>query len=262
MREVKVFLDSGAFSAWSKGKEISLEAYMRFIDEHKELVEVYCNLDVIGDDEATWRNQEIMEKEGYSPLPVFHLEEAIKQNFHYLHRCLEYPYFCLGGMAKGYTTNQRQFFMDRCWKIICDPDGWPKAKVHGLGMAAPRLMIRYPWYSVDTTSWVMYGRYGIVLVPYQLKDYTVEPWPVFFSERSPSKKQVDGKHITAYSENEQARILEYIDEQGYSVEELSEDWTKRDELNLIYYLELEMAQPEWPWPWRPREGKSSQGDLW
>jgi hypothetical protein len=251
-----IFLDSGAFSAWSKGERIDINAYMDFISKHAHLVDAYCNLDVIGNAEETWENQEIMEREGYKPLPVFHLEEAIKQNFQYLDRCLEYDHFCLGGMAKGFSTKDREYFMDRCWEIICDPKdaGMPRAKVHGLGMAVPALIAKYPWYSIDTTSWVMYGRYGIVLIP-KSEDYTQNPAPIFFSDRSPSKMEIDGRHFTSLVPILQNRVRQYVEEQGYTVEELAEDWTKRDELNLIYYLDLEAAQPPWPWAWRPREGK-------
>ena len=76
-KRVELFLDSGAFSAWSQGKEINIEDYIQFIKEHKDVIDVYANLDVIGDAEATWRNQLRMEKAGLNPLPVFHYGEDI-----------------------------------------------------------------------------------------------------------------------------------------------------------------------------------------
>ena len=39
--------------------------------------------------------------------------------------------------------------------------------------------------------------------------------------------------------------VEVIEEEG-----LSNDYRKRDELNIKYYLDLEASVPEWPWPFK------------
>ena len=62
--DIDLFLDSGAFSAWSSGTNISMDDYIDFIIENKQYITVYSNLDVIGDAEATWRNQSLMERKG------------------------------------------------------------------------------------------------------------------------------------------------------------------------------------------------------
>jgi hypothetical protein len=31
---------------------------------------------------------------------------------------------------------------------------------------------------------------------------------------------------------------------------LSNDYKQRDELNIIYFLDLEKSLPEWPWPFK------------
>src|SRR5574340_1162268 len=86
--KVKLFLDSGAFSAKSQGISINVQEYIKFIKEHEEHIEVYANLDVIGSAEASWRNQRIMERAGLKPLPVFHVEDDWK----YLDKCMEYDH--------------------------------------------------------------------------------------------------------------------------------------------------------------------------
>ena len=121
--ELDIFLDSGAFSAYTQKTEIDLDEYIKFIKQNESLVEVYANLDVIGDAKATWRNQQIMEKAGLSPMPVYHLDDPDE----YLHRYIDnYDYFGLGGMARGVVTSTRVRFLDRCFNIICDsPDRMP-----------------------------------------------------------------------------------------------------------------------------------------
>jgi hypothetical protein len=73
-----IFLDSGAFSAMSQGVHIDIVDYIAFVKQNKSKLKVYANLDVIGNAEATLKNQEIMEKAGLSPLPCFHYGEDKK----------------------------------------------------------------------------------------------------------------------------------------------------------------------------------------
>ena len=79
-----IFMDSGAFSAFTRKTEVNLNDYIKFLKQHENKLDVYCCLDVIGDVEATWKNFERMEKAGLHPLPVYHVGEDEK----YLHRCL------------------------------------------------------------------------------------------------------------------------------------------------------------------------------
>ena len=76
--KVNLFLDSGAFSAFTQGAEINIVDYIAFIKKNKKYIETYAVLDVIGSAEKTWENQRIMEKAGLSPLPCFHFGEGVK----------------------------------------------------------------------------------------------------------------------------------------------------------------------------------------
>ncbi len=306
--KVNLFLDSGAFSAKTKGIEINIQDYISFVKENEDYIDVYANLDVIGDAEATWKNQKIMEDAGLHPLPVFHIQDSMP----YLYKCLDYKYFCLGGIAKGYSTQERRDWLDMCFNIICDsPDATPKNKVHGFGMTSLDLMIRYPWYSVDSTSWVLTGRFGAVLIPKKKNDkyiYDENPFKINVSNRSPDTKQ-EGQHFSTMTKMEQKIILEYLERKGFSIgkseyrkenrktyklkenerwansadadacreliEEigtfippdllamrdlveiiiepgLCNDYKKRDELNIIYFLDLENNLPKWPWPFKAK----------
>lgn len=207
---MKLFLDSGAFSADSKGAPIDIYEYIEFIKKNKKHLEVWANLDVIGDAKATWKNQEIMEKAGVGGIPVYHIEDDIK----YLYRCLDYPYFALGGIAgKGSSEKRRLHFLDMCFDIICDKNGHPKNKVHGFGLASPKYVFRYPWYSFDSSSWVSYGRFGIVILPAKRGGkfvYDKAPIKIFVSSVSPRKGE-DGQHFQTLSKQEQRSFLDYLE---------------------------------------------------
>lgn len=291
-KKVELFLDSGAFSAWSQGKDIDINEYIDFIKEHKKVIDVYANLDVIGDAEATWKNQMIMEKAGLSPLPVFHFGEDIKWLKKLLDR--DYDYIGLGGMVPISTTNLYHWLDDLFTNYLTDKHGMPIVKVHGFGLTSLRLMLRYNWWSVDSTSWVLTGRMGAIYIPrFRVGKwiYDDDPWKIVVSNKSPDQKE-EGKHITTMSPMEKKILLNYINEKGYKlgiskyktvdsdyklVE--NEKWVDkkpidkkekreveiiieagvsnryqfRDEINIMYFLDLEKSMPEWPWAFKKKE---------
>src|SRR5262245_30767441 len=44
---IRLFLDSGAYSAWKKGETIDVRDYIKFVREAEPCLTVYANLDVI-----------------------------------------------------------------------------------------------------------------------------------------------------------------------------------------------------------------------
>lgn len=279
---VNLFLDSGAFSAFTKGVTIDIEEYARYIKEIEPFLEVYANLDVIGDPQATWDNQKKMEQMGLAPLPCFHYGEDEKWLLRYLDK---YEYVALGGMVPISTSNLLKW-LDRIFsEYICDKSGSPRIKVHGFGMTSLPLMLRYPWYSVDSTSWVVTGRLGGIYIPRKRDGcyiYNEQSWKIDVSNRSPSMSEFK-EHITTVSPVVKNLFLEYIHEKGYQLGEsnfrmeqetytlkenerwigkssgglrqvetilvpgISNQYKLRDELNIIYFLDLEKSIPEWPW---------------
>ncbi|KKM77709.1 hypothetical protein LCGC14_1367270 [marine sediment metagenome] len=294
-KKISLFLDSGAFSAWSKKTEVDIDDYIDFIKKNKQFIDVYANLDVIGDAEGTYKNQKYMERQGLDPMPVFH---STMEPLFWFEKYLDegYDYIGLGGMAGGgITKKQITPILDVIFsRYVCSGlDGMPVVKIHGFGMTSLSLMLRYPWYSVDSTSWVLTGRFGAVFCPRKLGngyDYSKNSWKVSVSDRSPDKKDI-GQHISTFSENEKHIILNYFSEKGYvlgksvfrqedknyslkdnerwfgkakgkvrEVEEMIEpglcnDYKKRDELNIIYFLDLEKNIPKWPWPFKLKSSR-------
>ncbi len=291
--KVELFLDSGAYSAWSQKKEINIQDYIAFIKKHKKLISVYANLDDITSAEKTWKNQRIMEKAGLNPLPVFHYGEDDK----YLIRLLKdpkYTYISLGGMVP-IPNNKLVQWLDRIFsKYLTNAHGMPVCKVHGFGLTSLRLMLRYNWYSVDSTSWVVTGRMGAIYIPKYRNGkwiYDEDSWKVNVSSRSPSKDE-KGKHIDTMRKVEKKILKKYIKEKGYDlgksifqkvnsnhtpkdnerwaekkseivngerlleiimVEGVSNRYQLRDEMNILYFLDLEKSMPEWPWTFKKVE---------
>lgn len=254
-KKISLFLDSGAFSAWSQGVTIDIDEYIEFIKKNKQYIDIYAVLDVIGDPAATMKNQKYMESKGLSPLPCFHYGEDLKYLKHYLKH---YDYLALGGMVPISTGDLMAWLDNLFSNFICDEQGMPRVKIHGFGLTAIPLLTRYPWYSVDSTSWVMTGRFGAVYVPIKRGGkylYTEVPHKVLVSDKSPQKGE-EGRHFSTFSNLERKQILEYFEEKGYTEAELSEDYKKRDELNIVYFIDLEKNLPSYPWAFKIKQKTS------
>lgn len=153
---VQVFADSGAYTADTMGRTITVDEYAAWIERWNGLFESYANLDVIGDPEATRQNQQAMEAVGLSPLPVFHGGEPAE----YLHGYLDrHDYIGLGGMVAHSTAAAIR------WCAQCFLAGRSSAtRFHGFGQTNLRILKALPWYSVDSSSWGSAHRYGNVLL--------------------------------------------------------------------------------------------------
>lgn len=247
--KVELFLDSGAFSAWTKGTEIRLDDYIHHVHMYKHLLTTYANLDDLTSPEKTWENQREMEAQGLSPLPVYHVGEPLK----YLDKAMEYEYFAVGGMALSSSLVRSSQF-DNVFSILCPKSNgyYPLCKVHGFGLTAGQYLWRYPWYSVDSTSWVAFSKYGLVLVPKTrngVYDYWVPPHTISVSDREGSAEKAND-HYDNLLEIMQGMISRYFDEKGFTRDSLAQINLHRDILNLMYYIDAEYSMPDWPWQFR------------
>lgn len=222
----QVFLDSGAFSAYFLGVPINIDEYCSYVKQNSDILRnedgwlMYSVLDGIGDPLLTWKNQQYMEYQGLKPLPCFHFGEDPK----YLEWYIKYyPYITIGGLV-GKSRIEIIKWMDEIWnKYLVDGSGKPKLKVHAFGVTAIAIMERYPWYSVDSSAWVQGTSFGY-LITSEFANITV-------SDKSPQRK-VLGNHFSTYTELEQKRILQIIENGGFNFERLSTVYQSRAAFNL------------------------------
>jgi len=244
----ELFLDSGAFGAFTKGLVIDIQEYISFIKENIHLFSVYANLDIIGSPEGTLENQKIMEKAGLSPLPCFHYKEDPSFLEYYIEN---YDYVALGGMVGKGTSNLVGWLDEMFSEYICDKDGMPRCKVHGYGMTTLSLMFRYPWYSVDSTTWCQWGGYGKLALPQLRNGKPVwDSTPYMMGVTEPRGHMPRGSHMDAIAPKLREFYLEYIEQQGYSYEELVKDYRLRWKWNLEFFISMEDHLPPWPQPFK------------
>jgi hypothetical protein len=143
-----------------------------------------------------------------------------------------YPYILLGGLvAKDRNKVKRD--LDRIFEShLTDSSGQVRCKLHGFGLTQLDMMIRYPWHSVDSTSWVNTAAYGSCVFYRSGKLQQV-----LFSKDSPHSS--DNKHYDQMSQAEQQEILKLLEPTGITHDEVREDYNGRRVVNLYTYQQIE-----------------------
>ena len=197
-----VFIDSGAFSAMNSGKSINIDDYCKFLIEVKATY--YATLDVIGDAKNTLINHKYMINEyGLNPIPAFHMGSNLDE----FKPLLEYDYIALGGLvfAEGIMNH-----CDEIWHYILENK--PNLKVHGFGLTNIELMKRYPWFSVDSSSFKSckrFGRQNVLYNGFNFKTFSEEQYQNFLSNLGIDFNNIDNKI--------KYRIYDYYSMQSYKL---------------------------------------------
>jgi hypothetical protein len=239
----KLFIDSGAFSAWTKGVKIDVKEYINWLNLHSDDIYLCGQVDFIPGDRVhgatmeevkfaakkTWENYLFMRKRLKNPdslLYTFHVGEP----FEYLINALEWvssdgkpiPYIALGGMV-GKPKWMRDQFLEKCFRLISRSNN-PDVKVHAFGMTDFELLRKYPIYSADSTSWIMIGAMGNIMSDY--------------GTISISTQQRNNKdHYSRLPEEAQKTIQDSVSNFGFTLEELASDRDCRILYNAKYMLD-------------------------
>jgi hypothetical protein len=239
-----IFMDSGAYSMFTQGIAVDLSQYAEYINTNRDWIHIASNLDAIGKEEIdSYRNQKALEKMVKSPegflCPVHHARDADKWLLKYI--ADGYDYIFLGGMVPESTGYLRQW-LDHLWdKYLTNKDGSAKIKVHGFGLTTIEVMERYPWYSVDSTRWVLLGRYGMILL-----DMPTENRIITLSTSSP-RVHDEGQHLDNMDHYNRAVIIERLQELGYDPDQLRTMYGYRDKFNIEFFRRLgERLNPLYP----------------
>jgi len=162
----RVIIDSGAFTAYTTGKTINPRDYASWsLDfqkrwEYKMKSLEFMNLDVIGNQDDSWKNQSILESLGMTPIPIITFGADKK---HLIRALDNYDYIALGGLVP-YSRNKPklQKWLDYCFNIITRKykETGVMPKIHLLGITTDWVLKRYPCYSSDSSSWVSCLRFG------------------------------------------------------------------------------------------------------
>ena len=244
----ELMIDSGAYSAWTQNKEISLEKYAAFILSHVKAIDSVVNLDVIPgrwgeipgqkeidiSAERGWENWEELSKMlapiYRHPMHVFHQGE----NFRWLHRLMDHAEYLGISPGNDRSPGQKRAWLDEVWQHLCDKQGCPIRKTHGFGVTSLDLITRFPWTSCDSLTWLLAGRYGHLCIP-------IGPTLAQIAVSTHETAAHHGRHIRAFSPPERAAIRHWARRRGFSIEKLARQPKQRDLFNILAFCELEQA---------------------
>ena len=241
LRMKEVILDSGAFTAWSKGRIMSFQDVMANYWRGIEAIQPYCdkvwliNLDVIpgvkgraateGEIQramdASDENQRQLKKSfGDIILPVFHQDEPFERLSVVKELCAEGRYICVSPRNDLHEGERREW-AQRVHRLT---QGF---RTHGLAATGASMLLSVPWHSVDSASWVHIAAYGHIMfaVDGAFKMITV-------SSKSPKKDDLDN-HYDTFSDERKRYWANQAMKLGFDIEALKESFPLRCALNML-----------------------------
>lgn len=148
-------LDNGAFSAWATGSPIikwdPFYDWVRDIQRHPAFDWAVVP-DVIDGSEAD--NDALLREWPHGSIvgvPVWHMHESLDRLVRLAH---EWPRVCLGSSGAFSTVGTEDWWhrIHSAMTVICDSDGFPVCKLHGLRMLNPKVFSKLPLSSADSTN--------------------------------------------------------------------------------------------------------------
>ena len=228
-----LFLDSGAFTAFTMKKIIEPVDYAQFVHENCHKFTTISSLDDIGNAQGSYDKLKELEKLGVKVQPVYHAREDEKWLLKYIDE--GYDYIFIGGMVPETTGWLMNWLDDLFDRILCNLDGTARVKLHGFGLTDQQLMFRYPWHSVDSTSWLFTGSFGncVFMTPWGLKK-------IVFSTDSPAAKNENAPYYFNMSKVEQGQVDGWLERFGVTAKECSEHYSHRNVVNSKTFEEMEI----------------------
>lgn len=236
----KLFLDSGAYTAYTKGISIDVDEYISYINSITDSLTIFAQLDtipgrfnqpktqedIINAPKHSWENYLYMYKNVKEPgklVPIFHQGEDYKWLKNMLEwrdengKAIEYI-----GISPAVDVPGLEDFLQHSFDIIASSSN-PNVKTHAFGMTRLDILEKYPYTSADSTSWKLNAAMGSI--------YT--PWGnVYISDRG--KYQLN--YIFNQPKEAQDKIVQYIKDNGFTVEEAISKDTCRYILNIKYLM--------------------------
>lgn len=258
----KLFIDSGAFSAWTLGKEIDVEEYITFINSYKNFITVAAAVDNIPgiprssklatpqevkeSADKTWENFLYMRSKMEDPsklLYTYHVGEPLS----YLETALDYKdsfgyidYIAIGGLvgkSEDIIISELSQIMESLKKKKNQ-----NLKIHLFGMTRLDLLERFSVTSADSTSFIMEGAYGNIRINKKLIPISQEG-------------QLRDNNFSNLSLGLQQEILAYLQSLNISLSQVQESAEYRKRVNMHFYQ-------SWANSYQPRKEIGIKKDLW
>lgn len=239
---VKLMTDSGAFTAWSKGKEVNIDEYIQFIVDNIEVVdeERIVNLDIIlggrrfatqeqfdeackkGFDNYYYMKAKLKEKLGrdIDPIHVFHQGE----NYVYLEKMLKECTYIGISPNNDNKDDVKERWLQECFEIIKKIN--PNIKTHAFGVTSWQLLSKFPYTTADSSAWALTSAMGSIITPFGRVSIS--------EERADKPDFIDNLGMV-----QREGIIKYIESFGFSYQLCKKNYKYRNIINIHHFLNME-----------------------
>lgn len=223
----KIFIDSGAFTAHTKGITVDVDEYIEYLNGITEYIECFAQVDCIPGQfgkpktqeqlaeapKLSWENYLYMRPKLKQPeklLPIYHQGEHVK----WLRNMLEWadengnhiPYIGISP-ANDKSQKEKDAFIHMCFNEIKRSSN-PKVKTHAFGMTNLATLTAFSFTSGDSSSWVQTAVNGGIMSKFGV---------IGMSALSKNSNSYKGKSL-----HDRQVIADYIASEGFDVNNLIE----------------------------------------
>lgn len=235
----EIMLDSGAFSAWAMGAEVTLDEVMR---SYGEIINAYdshykdiwlINLDKIpgrkGVDPTEEEIQEafrisdqnyeqLVKEFGDRVLPVFHQGESTSRLYEILAQ--NENYICVSPRNDLHESLRREWA--QYVHQYCKGVG-----THGLATTGRGMMQAATWRSVDSATWIQVAGWGQIILDLGDK------FQIRHVSEDSSLRRNYKQHLDHLPERAKDHVVQIIEDCGFTYEQAQTDHSARSIINLI-----------------------------
>lgn len=241
----KLFVDSGAYTAHTKGAILDVDEYIEYVNSLDDALTLFAQVDhipgrfgvsrsrqdILEAPKKSWENYLYMRDRVLSPhklIPIFHQDEP----FEWLQNMLEWrdekgepiPYIGISSSKDKSPKYREEWY----WKVfsVIQRSSNPNVKTHAFGTSSTRHLELFPFTSADATSWIQTAVHGSIETDFGT--ITVS------GVQENSKKHI--KHCPISFET----LREYVKSFGFELDELIYDtentkaYTQRLKFNIAY----------------------------
>lgn len=149
-------LDNGAFTFWNGGKTPDWDKYYQWVEKWAVHPGFDWHLipDIIdGSEDDNWRLMFHYHKEAakFSGVPVYHMHESMG---HLERMVSSYRRIAIGSSGQWPSPGTDSWWarIAEIMKVVCDSDGKPRCKLHGLRQMNKAIFTKLPYASVDSCN--------------------------------------------------------------------------------------------------------------
>jgi hypothetical protein len=149
-----ITLDNGAYSAWAQGKKYDFDGFAAWFEKwiRHPAVDWAVIPDIIDGSEA---DNDALLRDWAGPkavsVPVYHMHESIDR---LCRLAADFPRVALGSSGEYATVGNERWWLRMADMLdaVCDAEGRPLVKLHGLRMLDPGVFSKIPLASADSTN--------------------------------------------------------------------------------------------------------------